>query len=63
MRGRDSSCAPKPMASGAIVTKPASASSWAYTLGDRVEIALYDPGHVFTSEMRAHAYAFLRDRC
>lgn len=31
-------------------------------LGDRVELALYDAGHVFTADMRARAYAFLRDR-
>ncbi|QSB15118.1 prolyl oligopeptidase family serine peptidase [Natronosporangium hydrolyticum] len=30
------------------------------TLGDRVEFAHYDAGHVFTPEMRARAYAFLR---
>lgn len=33
------------------------------TLGDRVELALYDSGHVFKPEMRARAYAFLRGRC
>lgn len=33
------------------------------SLGDRVELALYDSGHVFTAEMRKRAYAFLRDRC
>jgi hypothetical protein len=33
------------------------------TLGERVELALYDTGHVFTPEMRARAYDFLRDRC
>jgi dienelactone hydrolase len=32
-------------------------------LGERVELALYDAAHAFTSEMRARAYAFLRDRC
>ncbi|MCW3815534.1 dienelactone hydrolase family protein [Micromonospora sp. DR5-3] len=32
-------------------------------LGDRAELAMYDAGHVFTPQMRARAYAFLRDRC
>lgn len=32
------------------------------TLGERVELALYDTAHAFTPEMRARAYDFLRDR-
>ena len=32
------------------------------TLGDRVELAVYNTGHVFTPQMRARAYDFLRDR-
>jgi hypothetical protein len=33
------------------------------SLGGRAEFAGYDAGHVFTPEMRARAYAFLRERC
>lgn len=33
------------------------------TLGDRVELALYDAGHVFTAPMREHAYRFLDLHC
>jgi len=33
------------------------------TLGERVELALYDAAHAFTPKMRARAYDFLRDRC
>lgn len=32
-------------------------------LGDRVELALYEGGHVFTTLMRERAYSFLEDRC
>ncbi|NYF58102.1 dienelactone hydrolase family protein [Micromonospora purpureochromogenes] len=33
------------------------------SLGDRVELAMYEAGHVFTAPMRERAYAFLRQRC
>nr|GID87595.1 hypothetical protein Ade03nite_65190 [Actinoplanes derwentensis] len=32
------------------------------TLGNRVELARYDAGHVFTEAMRERAYQFLKDR-
>ncbi|MEU5942283.1 hypothetical protein ABZ807_24565 [Micromonospora sp. NPDC047548] len=33
------------------------------SLGDRVELAMYEAGHVFTPQMRDRAYAFLHRRC
>ncbi|HWS35766.1 MAG TPA: prolyl oligopeptidase family serine peptidase, partial [Actinoplanes sp.] len=39
------------------------AEELAAALGDRVELALYDAGHVFTAPMRERAYRFLTQHC